>query len=515
MKTFNVIFCLGVFLASSNATPAWITHYMPSGFASRTGAVAFTIGTIAYVGTGTKQISTNNPTDQDFRDFWAYDSEKDSWTQKTDFANTNPGLGGLKNGVGFAIGSKGYIGTGGNYGGNSLTDFWEYDPSNNSWTVKTPFGGVISNVGVAFAIGLKGYIRSGDINAMTNGTAFWEFYPTNNTWTQKVDLGIVRRSAVGFSLNNGKGYIGTGLAAPGAPTNSASQKDFYAYDPSNNSWVAIAPLAGQARANAVGFSNGSKGYVGLGYDTDESQRHSFWEYNPTTDSWAQILDYPITPASVGRAQPFGFAINNNLYVGAGNWGTGAESNYFSDFYEYSPSGAPVLPVELTTINATTDAQHEQVNVNWQTATETQSAYFAIERQSKTSHQFEEIGRVKGAGNSAKALTYNFKDEKPVYGVSYYRLRLVDIDGKTNYSKTVSVSYKGGAKIKVFPTYTDGYITIENGDKPIDGVYVWNASGQLMLQSKQTQLDLSDLPRGLYLVQVKVGSETFVQKITKW
>ncbi len=518
MKIFNVIICMGVFTASIQATPAWLTHYLPNTFAARTAVVSFSIGTKGYIGTGTKQISG---VDTDYPDFWEYNSLNDTWTQKANFANSSTGR---KNAVGFAIGTKGYVGTGGNGGGNALTDFWEFDPSGNTWTSKTAFPGVISSVGVAFVIGTKGYVRSGDVPSMANRTSFYEFDPSGNTWTAKTDLGtgvtgIVRRSAVAFSIN-GKGYLGTGLDASSFP-----QKDIYEFDPAGNSgagsWTQKADFSTEnndKRSNAVAFATSTKGYIGLGYDTGVPKRRSFWEYNPTANSgaggWAQILDYPIANDEKSRAQAFGFIIGDNLYVGTGNWGAGAEEYYYNDFYIYAPSGAHVLPVELTTITATADMPNEQVNVNWQTATEAQSAYFAIERQSNKNHQFEEIGRVKGAGNSSKTLIYKFIDEKPLYGVSYYRLRLADIDGKTTYSKAVSVSYKGGAKIKVFPTFTDGYISIENGDTRIDDVYVWNASGQLMVQSKQKQLDLSDLPRGLYLVQVRTGEETFVQKITK-
>jgi len=64
--------------------------------------------------------------------------------------------------VGFSIGDKGYIGTGGDPGG--VNDFWEYDTTANTWTMKAFFGGTARYGAVGFSIGSFGYliILSGD-----------------------------------------------------------------------------------------------------------------------------------------------------------------------------------------------------------------------------------------------------------------------------------------------------------------------------------------------------------------
>ena len=112
------------------------------------------------------------------------------------------------------------------------------------------------------------------------------------------------------------------------------------------------------------------------------------------------------------------------------------------------------------------------------------------------------------------MKYNWIDKNPFAGIAYYRLRQVDNDGKINYSKIVSVEYKDASKIKVFPTFTEGAVFIESNGKPIDEVLVLNNFGQLVMRSKQNQLDLSILANGLYIVKIKIGTEQFVEKITK-
>ena len=56
-------------------------------------------------------------------------------------------------------------------------------------------------------------------------------------------------------------------------------KDFWEYDPATNAWTQKADFGGTARDGAVGFSIGSKGYIGTGYDGTGSTK-DFWEYTP-------------------------------------------------------------------------------------------------------------------------------------------------------------------------------------------------------------------------------------------
>src|SRR5262245_18554267 len=80
-----------------------------------------------------------------------------------------------------------------------------------------------------------------------------------NTWKRKADFGgTARHGAVGFSIGS-KGYIGTGF-------DDSNRKDFWEYDPATNAWTQKADFGGVARSFAPGFSIGSKGYIGTGFD---------------------------------------------------------------------------------------------------------------------------------------------------------------------------------------------------------------------------------------------------------
>lgn len=233
-------------------TPDTWTQKADFGETERYGAVGFSIGTKGYLGTGFR--GGYDPPVSEFKDFWEYDPNTDVWAQKADFGGTA-----RLAAVGFSIGSKGYIGTGGTTFGNIYKDFWEYDPTANTWTQKTDFGGLARYAAIGFSIGTKGYIGTG-----YNGSYFadfWEYDPITDIWTQKTSFpGGARSYAASFVIGS-KGYLGTGYRQNGGPS-----KDFYEYNPSTNTWTQKADFGGTARFVSTGFSIGSKGYIGTGHD---------------------------------------------------------------------------------------------------------------------------------------------------------------------------------------------------------------------------------------------------------
>ncbi|MBI4929183.1 MAG: T9SS type A sorting domain-containing protein [Bacteroidetes bacterium] len=107
----------------------------------------------------------------------------------------------------------------------AANDFWEWNQSTNVWTQKANFGGVPRIWAVGFSIGLKGYIGTGG----TYYQDFLEYEPTLDAWTQKPNYGGGERYfGVGFSIGN-IGYVGTG-----ADNLQIPRKDFWSFDPSAN-----------------------------------------------------------------------------------------------------------------------------------------------------------------------------------------------------------------------------------------------------------------------------------------
>ena len=98
-----------------------------------------------------------------------------------------------------------------------------------------------------------------------------------------------------------------------------------------------------------------------------------------------------------------------------------------------------LPVELSEFTA--QLISSTVVINWKTMSEINNSYFDIER-SSDGQNFTSIAKVPGSGNSTEMHSYVYEDFAPLDGVSFYRLRQTDFDGKYEIFDPVSINSKG-------------------------------------------------------------------------
>jgi N-acetylneuraminic acid mutarotase len=151
------------------------------------------------------------------------------------------------------------------------------------------------------------------------------FAQSPNSWVQKAAFpGAARMGAVGFTIGS-KGYVGTGI-----DSSSNLLSDFWEYDPSSDAWTQVASFGGSARRNAVGFAIGSKGYVGTGYDGTNNLL-DFWEYDPSLNSWIQTRSLGGSVSTNPRRDAASFVINNMGYVVTGYDGT---INYNKECWQF-------------------------------------------------------------------------------------------------------------------------------------------------------------------------------------
>ncbi|MBL7738105.1 MAG: tail fiber domain-containing protein [Chitinophagaceae bacterium] len=270
----------------------------------RSEAVCFSIGGKAYAGTGL----INSSSFQYSNELWEFDPSTNAWSQKANFG------GAARFGAtGFAIGSKGYIGTGLSTSGYT-NDFWEYDPATNTWIQRASFPGTGRYRAAGFSSTTNGYITTGYDGSFP--VDLWEYNPASNTWTQRANFpGSGRSSPAALSIN-AKGYVGMGLGQ------SSILSDFWEYDPAGNAWTPKASFGGGGRRLCPSFTIGSLGYIGPG-ENGSFNVVDFWEYSPATNTWTQKASFP----GASRTGAAGFAIGTNGYIGIGSGRT--------DFWKYN------------------------------------------------------------------------------------------------------------------------------------------------------------------------------------
>ncbi|GAB5525276.1 MAG: hypothetical protein Roseis2KO_31480 [Roseivirga sp.] len=176
--------------------------------------------------------------------------------------------------------------------------------------------------------------------------------------------------------------------------------------------------------------------------------------------------------------------------------------------------ATPLPIELISFNAE-KTEDGFVKLKWQTASEVNNSHFTIERSTDGS-TIEDVALVQGAGNSAIVMDYEYIDERPLSGRSFYRLRQTDINGESVASEFVSVFIENvdkGYQYKLYPNPVrvgnSLQIDFEYGQDPPILMEVYEMGGRLKYREtpvtnrKQRNLEIptQSLRPGLHIVRI--------------
>jgi endo-1,4-beta-D-glucanase Y len=183
----------------------------------------------------------------------------------------------------------------------------------------------------------------------------------------------------------------------------------------------------------------------------------------------------------------------------------------------SNSGCSTSPVELFSFYS--EERNGDVALLWATASEKNNDYFEAER-SLDGKNFTAIGKVKGNGNSGTVLYYEFVDEYPVFGTSYYRLKQVDFDGSFEYSSVVSVARQDLTSLNVVPNpftnetsinvFTPVQENIELKLLDLSGKEVYSG----IHNSNENISAGAGLPSGVYIITVVTGDRIYHSKMVK-
>ena len=213
---------------------------------------------------------------------------------------------------------------------------------------------------------------------------------------------------------------------------------------------------------------------------------------PATNEWVKLMSLDIiydTSLTSGKTDSitwfpepyppvFAMVDENNAFI------TGNEATVGGELLGISLDPAP-LAVELISYEAT--SEDGRVELNWQTASETENLRFTLERSDAQDGEFSHLANIEGAGNSDIERAYIFTDEEIEPGKEYfYRLKDVDFNGRVTVNGVVSIKAAAIANYELDTNYPNPFnpeTTIKFKVKQTGKVdlAVYNMQGQLVRQ----------------------------------
>lgn len=181
-----------------------------------------------------------------------------------------------------------------------------------------------------------------------------------------------------------------------------------------------------------------------------------------------------------------------------------------------------VPVDFAHLGAQTGKGNSSVDLSWSTLSEVNNDVFEIQRTDGVS-AFETIGMVNGNGNSSQLVEYTFADNNPQIGVNYYRLKQIDLDGGFAFSDVVNAEIVLDEPIVITPnpSIRGGEIKVAFNAKANDNMNmtVFNIAGKTVISETYKTVEgtnsvvfQNDLPKGIYIASMEIGSERITKKI---
>ncbi|MCO5274885.1 MAG: hypothetical protein M9900_08200 [Flavobacteriales bacterium] len=255
--------------------------------------------------------------------------------------------------------------------------------------------------------------------------------------------------------------------------------------------------------------NGTSDNATAEYSTDNGASWTLLQDMPKTNNsgcggqgrWTHLtIPLPSSCWSINTLRIAFHWVNNND-------GTGTDPSFAVNDVRITTPGT--LPVELLGFGARTSGG--DALLEWATASEQDNAWFAVEH-GLNGADFNELGRVPGAGNSQQVLHYSYVHQQPAPGLNYYRLRQVDMDGAWTFSPVVPLDLAGAASPLDAATVVGDELVIGPMAEFGECRYMLcDLQGRILMQGtpvdERLRLNLGPLGHGAYVLQLATPEGT--------
>ncbi len=187
----------------------------------------------------------------------------------------------------------------------------------------------------------------------------------------------------------------------------------------------------------------------------------------------------------------------------------------------------LLPVNM--VSFTGNINNKLVQLNWQTSQENNSSYYEVQRSSNGSN-YEPISTITANGNIGTLSNYKEKDDLFFYTgkVVYYRLKMVDTDGKFKFSKVLVIKINNATTVNILKAFplpfssqlTAGYSSELSGEIKVNLTTVNGsrvASSTATVQKGYNSISINQaqtIPSGTYLLTITGNGKSESIKVVK-
>lgn len=211
----------------------------------------------------------------------------------------------------------------------------------------------------------------------------------------------------------------------------------------------------------------------------------------------------------------------------GNSATTAGMRMNSFWFKQFNLNPPIVSLPVSLIDFSAILNKSKVDLKWITASEKNVSHFEIER-STDGVNYSQAAVMFAYGNTSETKTYTFSNDisNVQSSLIYYRLRSVDIDGKSQLSQVRVIRIGKQNEMLNMVTYpnpatSELRITLPSSWQGKEVIFeIFNQNGQKLKTSKngsasQTEnISVNDLAKGFYLVKATCEGATTQQKIIK-
>lgn len=199
-------------------------------------------------------------------------------------------------------------------------------------------------------------------------------------------------------------------------------------------------------------------------------------------------------------------------INAGIYSTWVYDNEEGANVQYSEACGLPLAVELLSFSA--EKQLGQARLFWEMGTKLPSKSFQLEH-SQDGRHFESLTEIVV---TPSVHYYQYLHTSPSLGRNYYRLKLQELDGRFAYSSVIVMDWQQEhATLQIFPNPVDHDLSLKSPHSAIIyDIRIFNQLGQVVWfqQNLSSDIDVSTLPRGLYVLVAVVDGRSVRQSFVK-